>query len=103
MGSAWGVGEALDLPKKYYWFIYTFESLPAIIIVIFLNPSLLLNYVLYLLVFFVFALIIPMVMIYYIGKNENIIGIYSMKRLEQYVYIIIIILIISMGILGIIL
>ncbi|MGP6219652.1 divalent metal cation transporter [Caldiplasma sukawensis] len=103
LGSAWGVGEALDLPQKYYWIIYTVESLPAIIIVISINPSLLINYVLYLLVFFVFALITPMVMMFYIGKNENIMGAYSMKKWEQFLYIFILVAIISMGILGVIL
>ncbi len=94
MGSAWGVAEALGIYKKSYWIIYVIESIPAVIAVLLINPGSLISIVLYLLIFFVFALIPPMILLWVIGKNRKIMGDLTMTGVDQVIYLTMFVLII---------
>ncbi len=87
LGSAWGIAESLNMPKKSYWLVYILESLPAVIAIMLVNPSSMIAVVLYLLVFFVFALIAPLVMMWVIGRNRNIMGDLVLSRKNEAIYL----------------
>jgi Mn2+/Fe2+ NRAMP family transporter len=87
LGSAWGIAESLDMPKKSYWMVYILESLPAVIAVLLINPSSMIAIVLYLLIFFVFALIAPLAMMWIIGRNKNIMGDLVLSRKNEAIYL----------------
>ncbi|MCL4349507.1 MAG: divalent metal cation transporter [Candidatus Thermoplasmatota archaeon] len=87
LGSAWGIAESLNLKKKSYWIIYILESLPAVVAIMLINPSSMIAIVLYLLIFFVFALIAPLAMMWIIGRNKNIMGDLVLSRKNEVVYL----------------
>ncbi len=87
LGSAWGVAESLNLKKSSYWMLYIVESLPAAVIVIFLNPPYLVRLVLYLLIFFVFTLIAPLTMLWMIGRNRKIMGDLALSSRESKIFL----------------
>ena len=95
MGSAWGVAEALGISEKSYWILYVLESLPAVVAVLVIDPSNMIGIVLYLLIFFVFALIAPMIMLWLIGRNRKIMGNLVLSPANQAVYLLMFILIVS--------
>ncbi len=75
LGSAWGgVAEALDMKQKNYWLLYVTESLPAVFASILVSASLMIEIVLYLLVFFVLALIAPLSVMWVIGRDPEVMG-----------------------------
>lgn len=102
MGSAWGVAESLNLNKKSYWLLYVFESIPAVIAIMVVSPVLLVRLVLYLLVFFVLALIAPLIMLWSIGKNKKIMGELALTNIESKVFIGISVLLIMTAIISVI-
>ncbi len=74
MASAWGIGESLAMDRRNVWIIYVVESLPGVVAALLIPASALIGVVIYLLVFFVFILIGPMVMLGVIGSNAKIMG-----------------------------
>lgn len=102
MGSAWGVAESLNLKKNSYWVLYVLESLPAVVAVILINPVMLVRLVLYLLVFFVLALIFPLIILWFIGKNEKIMGDLVLSGKESKLFIAISCFIVSTAVISVI-
>lgn len=86
MASAWGIGESLNMDKRSIWILYVVESLPGIAAALLIPSGYLINVVIYLLVFFVFVLIGPIVMMGLIGGNKRIMGGLAMKPWERVVY-----------------
>ena len=74
MASAWGIGESLGMSQRRIWIIYVVESLPGVVAALLIPASALIGVVIYLLVFFVFILIGPLVMLGIIGGNPEIMG-----------------------------
>ncbi|WMT51478.1 MAG: divalent metal cation transporter [Ferroplasma sp.] len=101
LGSAWGIAESLNISKKSYWLVYVLESLPAVIAVIIINPSSLIALVLYLLIFFVFTLVAPMIMLWIIGRNKKIMGELVLSRKNEALYLAMFILIISTAVIAV--
>jgi Mn2+/Fe2+ NRAMP family transporter len=72
LGSAWGVVEALGLPRKRAFWVYTAESVPAVIIpFLFPHP---LTLVLVLMVLLVFILIGPGILVGLLASDKRIMG-----------------------------
>lgn len=72
LGSAWGVVEALGLPRRRAFWIYVAESVPALALP-FLYPHLL-TLVLLMMVALVFILIGPGVLVGWIASNRTLMG-----------------------------
>lgn len=72
LGSAWGVVEALGLPRERAFLLYTGESVPAVVVP-FLYPHPL-SLVLVLMVLLVFILIGPGVLVGILASDERIMG-----------------------------
>jgi Mn2+/Fe2+ NRAMP family transporter len=102
MGSAWGVAEALGISKRSYWIVYVLESIPAVVAVLVINPASIIGLVLYLLIFFVFALVAPMVMLWTIGRNRKIMGDMALGKGNQLVYLCILVLIVSTAVIAVV-
>ena len=73
LGSAWGVVEALGLPRNRAFRIYLIESLPAVVFALLASSSLV-NSILSLMIVFVFILIAPGVMMGRIASDETVMG-----------------------------
>lgn len=86
LASAWGIAESLGIRQRSVWLVYVAESLPAIAAVLFMPSGMLVNAVLYMLVFFVFVLVGPMAILGIIGKNKGIMGEFALSRRESAVY-----------------
>ncbi len=84
LGSAWGVTEALKI--KNVNLIYVTESIPAVILTLLIPSVNLVCIVLDLLVFFVYALIGPIIIIGIISRNKKIMGEYASKGLSYFAY-----------------
>ncbi len=102
MGSAWGVAEALGISSRSYWIVYVLESVPAVIAVLVINPASIIGMVLYLLIFFVFALIAPMAMLWIIGRNRKIMGDLALTAGNQIIYLSILILIVATAVIAVV-
>ncbi|ARM76184.1 NRAMP family divalent metal transporter [Acidianus manzaensis] len=100
LGSAWGVAEALGI--KNFNLIYIIESIPAVIATLIVPPGDLISLVLDLLVFFVFALIGPVIILGIISRNRKIMGEYYTRNLRYIAYWISTALMLLLGILAII-
>ena len=100
LGSAWGVVEALGIGKRNAWKIYIIESIPALIVTLILPSSLLINFVLYLLVFFVYSLIGPIIILGIIARNKKIMGEYYSHGLREIAYWASAVLLIAMAIIA---
>jgi len=100
LGSAWGVVEALGIGKRNAWKIYVLESTPAVIVSLILPSSLLINIVLSLLVFFVYALIGPIIILGIIARNKRIMGEYHSKGVREIAYWVSVILLVVIAIIA---
>jgi len=101
LGSAWGIIESLNISKRSYWLVYVLESLPAAIAVIIINPASMIALVLYLLIFFVFALIAPMIMLWVIGRNKKIMGDLALSKKNEALYLTMFILIVATAVISV--
>ncbi len=86
MASAWGIGESLAMDSRSIWIIYVVESLPGVLAALLIPPTALISVVIYLLVFFVFILIGPMVMLGVIGSDPKLMGDLAMDRRQRAIY-----------------
>ncbi|BFI76581.1 NRAMP family divalent metal transporter [Sulfurisphaera ohwakuensis] len=100
LGSAWGVVEALGIPKRSAWKIYVIESIPAVLVTLLLPPSMLINTILDLLVFFVYALIGPIIILGIISRNKKIMGEYYSSGIRLAAYWISAMIILSIAIIA---
>jgi Mn2+/Fe2+ NRAMP family transporter len=73
LGSAWGVVEALGLPRNRAFRIYLVESIPAAIFTVLARSSLV-NGILSLMIVFVFVLIAPAVMMGLVASDARVMG-----------------------------
>lgn len=85
LGSAWGLVESIGLPRSKAFWVYFVESIPAVIIALFLSTNLLAG-VLNLMVAFVFVLIGPAVTMGLIASNARIMGKYTSKGFWKVAY-----------------
>ncbi|EWG07920.1 MAG: natural resistance-associated macrophage protein [Candidatus Aramenus sulfurataquae] len=74
LGSAWGLLEALGVPRDRAFVVYVLESVPALVVSLALPASEMLGLLLNLLVAFVFVLIGPAVVMGLIANNEKVMG-----------------------------
>ncbi len=79
LGSAWGFIEAAGIPKDKTYIVYILESLPAVIFPMIFSSSLV-NFMLTLMVIFVFVLIGPGVMVGIISSSKRIMGEYVSNK-----------------------
>ncbi|BDC17308.1 hypothetical protein HS5_01980 [Acidianus sp. HS-5] len=84
LGSAWGVAEALKVKNANA--IYVLESIPAVLLTLLIPSVNLVCIVLDLLVFFVYALIGPIIVLGIISRNKKIMGDYTSKGLSYIGY-----------------
>jgi len=84
LGSAWGVAEALNV--KNVNIIYIAESVPAVVLTLLVPSVNLVCIVLDLLVFFVYALIGPIIILGIISRNKKIMGEYASRGLSYFAY-----------------
>ncbi len=85
LGSAWGFVEAANIPKDKAWIVYVLESLPAVFIPMIFSSDLI-NFMLTLMVIFVFVLIGPGVMVGIISSSKKIMGEYASNRKWKVLY-----------------
>ncbi|WP_232060168.1 NRAMP family divalent metal transporter [Athalassotoga saccharophila] len=79
LGSAWGFVEAANIPKDKAWIVYVLESLPAVFVPMIFSSDLI-NFMLNLMVVFVFVLIGPGIMVGVISSNKKIMGEYVSNK-----------------------
>jgi Mn2+/Fe2+ NRAMP family transporter len=75
LASSWAVVETLGLKKTNFFWIYLLESIPAVVVPIFLSNQLAL--VLNLMVAFVFVLVGPGILMGLLASNKRIMGKYA--------------------------
>ncbi len=79
LGSAWGLGEALGIPRSRTFWVYTLESVPAVVIpFLFPHP---LTLVLTLMVLLVFILIPPGVLVGVLASDARLMGTHASRGL----------------------
>ncbi|BBJ29027.1 NRAMP family divalent metal transporter [Athalassotoga saccharophila] len=79
LGSAWGFVEAANIPKDKAWIVYVLESLPAVFVPMIFSSDLI-NFMLDLMVIFVFVLIGPGIMVGIISSDKKIMGEYASNK-----------------------
>jgi Mn2+/Fe2+ NRAMP family transporter len=84
LGSAWGLAEALGIPRGRTFWVYTLESIPAVIVpFLFPHP---LGLVLDLMVLLVFLLIGPGILVGVIASDRKIMGNRASRGLWRFAY-----------------
>lgn len=79
LGSAWGFVEAANIPKDKTYIVYILEGLPAVIFPMFFSSDLI-NFMLTLMVVFVFVLMGPGIMVGIISSSKKIMGEYASNK-----------------------
>ena len=72
LGSAWGVAETIGWGRRRFFWIYLFESLPALVVHMFFSD--LFHLAIDMMVLFVFVLLGPGVMVGLIARNKRLMG-----------------------------
>ena len=72
LGSAWGVAETIGWGRQKFFWIYLFESLPALFVPMFFPD--LFHLAIDMMVLFVFVLLGPGVMVGLIARNKRLMG-----------------------------
>ncbi len=100
LGSCWGVTEALGWGRKNWFKVYLIESLPAVAF-----PLLTLNLVnlaLNLMVLQIVVLLGPAIILGLIAGNQRLMGEYSLRKFNKFLYWTFLALIIGTGIISLI-
>lgn len=84
LGSAWGLVEALGIRRERAFWVYTLESVPALIVP-FVVPHLL-GIVLVLMVLLVFVLVGPAVTVGLLVSDRKVMGPYASRGIWKFVY-----------------
>jgi NRAMP (natural resistance-associated macrophage protein)-like metal ion transporter len=79
LGSAWGFIEAAGIPKDKAYIVYILESLPSVFVPLFFASDLI-NFILGLMVLFVFVLIGPGIVVGLISGSKKIMGGYASSK-----------------------
>jgi manganese transport protein len=98
LGSSWGLTEAMGWGKKHWFKVYLIESVPAVLIPLFSFN--LIKLALNLMVLQIVVLIAPAVILGAIASNKKLMGDFSLKGFNQFVYYFFIVLIFATGILS---
>jgi len=101
LGSAWGLVESVGWRRSRAFSVYFVESIPAVIIALFLSTNLLAG-VLNLMLAFVFVLIGPAVTMGLIASNTRIMGKYTSKGSWKVAYWLSLFFIVSLGVISVI-
>ena len=103
LGSSWGVVESLGFKRqsKENLLIYIIESIPALALTLLISISI--EYILALMVLFVFALIVPGVLLGIIVRNKRIMKEYAYKKWEINIFWITLLIIEISGVIGVLL
>ncbi len=96
LGSAWGVVEALGLPRSRSFQVYLAESIPAVLVSLIIGSNLLTG-VLSLMSAFVFVLIVPGIMMGLIAADTRIMGTSASSSFWKLAYWISLISVVSLG------
>jgi Mn2+/Fe2+ NRAMP family transporter len=96
LGSAWGVVEAIGLPRKQAFPVYLVESIPAAILALIASSSLLSN-ILGLMIVFVFILIGPGVMMGLIAADATVMREHASSLLWKFAYWASLVFVVSLG------
>jgi Mn2+/Fe2+ NRAMP family transporter len=84
LGSAWGVVEAVGLPRRRAFWVYTAESVPAVIVpFLFPHP---LTLVLDLMVLLVFILVGPGIVVGFLASDRRVMGDHASKGVWKVAY-----------------
>ena len=101
LGSSWGVVESLGYKRqsKQNLYIYAIESIPALILTLMIKISI--DYMIALMVLFVFVLLFPALLLGIIVKNKTIMKSYVYSKREIYIYWITLFIIEVAGLFGV--
>ena len=101
LGSSWSIVESLGFKRnsKENYLIYALESAPALVLTLFITVSI--NYILNLMVIFVFVLLAPAVLLGIIVGNNTIMNGFAYNKWEKSLYWVTVIIIELCGIIGI--
>ena len=97
LGSAWGVVEALGLPRDRAFQVYLIESIPAALFAMIATSSLL-SSILGLMIVFVFILIAPGIMMGLIAGDSKVMGPSASSRIWKVAYWVSLGFVVSLGI-----
>jgi Mn2+/Fe2+ NRAMP family transporter len=97
LGSAWGVVEALGLPRDRAFWVYLIESIPAALFAVIASASLL-NSILSLMIIFVFILIAPGIMMGVIAADTKVMGSSSSSWVWKIAYWVSLGFVVSLGV-----
>ena len=100
-GSAWGLVEAIGWPRSKAFWVYFVESIPAVIITLFLTTNLLTG-ILSLMLAFVFVLIGPAVTMGMIASDVRVMGGHASKGLWKASYWLSLAFVVTLGIISVI-
>jgi len=98
LGSSWGVTEALGWGRKHWFKVYLIESIPAVLIPLFSFN--LIKLALNLMVVQIIVLIAPAFILGMIASNKKLMGDYSLKGFNKFIYWAFIALIFATGIIS---
>jgi Mn2+/Fe2+ NRAMP family transporter len=99
LASSWALVETLGLRKTNVFWIYALESIPAVVVPIFLSDpiSLILN----LMVAFVFVLVGPGVLMGLLASNKRIMGMYTSSGRQKVAYWLSLATVLSFGVVAV--
>ena len=84
LGSSWGVTEAMGWGRKHWFKVYLIESIPAVLIPLFSFN--LIKLALNLMVLQIVVLIAPAIILGTIASNKKLMGDFSLRGFNQFVY-----------------
>ncbi len=99
LGSAWGVAEALGISRRRTFWVYTLESMPAVIVP-FLFPHLL-GIVLVLMVLLVFVLAGPAIAVGLLASDREVMGAHASKGVWRVAYWASLVSVVACGVLAV--
>jgi manganese transport protein len=101
LGSAWGLVEAIGWPRSRAFWVYFVESIPAVIVTLFLTTNLLAG-ILNLMLVFVFVLIGPALTMGMIASNVRVMSDHASKGLWKASYWLSLVFVVTLGIISVV-
>ena len=98
LGSSWGVTEAMGWGRKHWFKVYLIESIPAVLIPLFSFN--LIKLALNLMVLQIVVLIAPAIILGTIASNKKLMGDFSLRGFNQFIYWFFIVLIFTTGVIS---
>jgi Mn2+/Fe2+ NRAMP family transporter len=100
LGSAWGVVEALGWPRRRAFWLYFVESIPALIVTLWLTTNML-GAILNLMLAFVFVLIGPALVMGLVASNAKIMGTYASRGTWKAAYWFSLAFVVALGVISV--